>query len=548
MQMIRCFVVALAAVSLAVTAFASGAEEGGGAGAIELHPVHFFDDFPDSFPEIPRPVDAESYAYDDMSESHDFEMMTYGYTVTPMPDNPITDYLNEQFNADITFTDVPGSELSNSVAVRFASGDPPDFFHLAGSGGKNAALTLFDQAQVMEVSGLLHYLPQARQYITKPYAKWATVGDEQMIGIVKYPIFQNNWGLFIRVDWLETFGMEKPQTEDEMFEFARASAFDDPDGNGEQDTWFMGGAGAGRHFGMLRELRSMFGHPRWNVQDGVANNPMLDGTTRDFLKFMNRLYSAKVLLPDWYTIDWNNFSAYSFNDKIGMVHYPGWNLMREYIDAQGGDLDRLAVWEALDPPSANDGRGGRYQPGQGPAGLHLLRAGLDQEPGKLKRILHVYDTLVYPNKNYWAASVGGGPEIWPDGSRVILKEDGTNIFERFRDVHPAYVDPARNPLQNWQTFGYTLLWEVFDDPMGIVGGMWNQYVNKLPRYFNHDIFITLDPEIDTKIREFETTNELEFVLGERSFDEWDAYVEEWKRAGGQELLEQVAEQLGAALP
>jgi len=38
------------------------------------------------------------------------------------------------------------------------------------------------------------------------------------------------------------------------------------------------------------------------------------------------------------------------------------------------------------------------------------------------------------------------------------------------------------------------------------------------------------------------------VLGERSFDEWDEYVEEWKQAGGQELLEQVAEQLGAALP
>ena len=63
-------------------------------------------------------------------------------------------------------------------------------------------------------------------------------------------------------------------------------------------------------------------------------------------------------------------------------------------------------------------------------------------------------------------------------SRAILNEGGTNIFERFRfrDVHPAYVDPARNRLQNYQTSGYTLLWEVFDDPMGIVGGMWNQYV------------------------------------------------------------------------
>jgi hypothetical protein len=95
MQMIRGLMAALAAVSLAATAFASGEEEGGGAGAIELVPVHFYDDFPDSFPAIPQPVDPESYAYDDMSESHDFEMMTYGYTVAPMPDNPITDYLNE---------------------------------------------------------------------------------------------------------------------------------------------------------------------------------------------------------------------------------------------------------------------------------------------------------------------------------------------------------------------------------------------------------------------------------------------------------------------
>ena len=47
-------------------------------------------------------------------------------------------------------------------------------------------MTLFDQGQVLEVSGLLHYLPQARRYIIKSYARWATVDDDQMIGIVKY--------------------------------------------------------------------------------------------------------------------------------------------------------------------------------------------------------------------------------------------------------------------------------------------------------------------------------------------------------------------------
>lgn len=106
------------------------------------------------------------------------------------------------------------------------------------------------------------------------------------------------------------------------------------------------------------------------------------------------------------------------------------------------------------------------------------------------------------------------------------------------------MDPNRNPLQNWQTFGYTLLWEVFDDPMGIVGGQWNLYVNAMPRYDNFDIHITLDGETDAKVKEFQQTNEIAFVLGDRSFDEWDAYVEEWKRAGGQKLMDQAADQLG----
>ena len=516
--------------------FAGGAQEAGseiaGTG-VDL------DDFPDSYP-IPSPVDPSEYAYDDMSMKYDFEMMTYGYTILPMPDNPITDYLNEQLNVDITFTDVPGGDLTNAVAVRFASGDPPDFAHLAD---KNAVLTLFDQGQLLDVSGLLKYVPQASQYITKTAAKWATV-ENQMIGIPRYQIFQNNWGLYVRKDWLDKFGMDMPETEDDLYAFAKAVAFDDPDGNGKDDTWFMGAAGSGTSFQMLEEFRSMYGHPSWNVSNGKINHPMLDGTTKDFLMFLNKLNKDKILLPDWYTIDWNNFSAYSFNDQIGMVFYPGWNLMREYYDAQGQDLERLKVWSAIDPPSSNDGRGGLYRPGRGPRGFQVIPTDVGKDLGRLKRILHVYDTLVYPNVNYWASSTGGGPEIFPDGSRVVFNpEDGTNIYERFRDIHPAYVDPNRNPLQNWQTFGYTLLWEIFDDPMGIIGGRWNLYVNAMPRYDNFDIHITLDGETDAKIKEFQQTNEIAFVLGDRSFDEWGEYLDEWKKAGGQKLMDQAAEQL-----
>ncbi len=36
-------------------------------------------------------------------------------------------------------------------------------------------------------------------------------------------------------------------------------------------------------------------------------------------------------------------------------------------------------------------------------------------------------------------------------------------------------------------------------------------------------------------------SEIQFALGQRSFDEWDAYVETWRKSGGQELLDEAAE-------
>jgi putative aldouronate transport system substrate-binding protein len=527
------------ALALALlTACAAGLFAAGGATA-----------FPDNFPAVPKAVDAKAYAYDDMSKKYDFEVMTYGYIVAPVADNPITKYLGQKLNANITFTDVASADLNSQVTVRFAAGNPPDFIHLVDGGGvvaKNTAITLYEQGQTMPVDDVLKYLPQASQYITKSYVNWVSEAGK-MYALPRYPTFPNNWGLFVRTDWLKKLGMQKPANENELFAFAKACVEKDPNGNGKADTWFMGGAGAGKEMGMLEELRSMYGHPSWNVKNGKINHPMLDGTDRDFLKFVKKLYDAKTLQPDWYTIEWEQFKSFSMNDQIGMLRYPGWNLISEQWNAHKQDLASTGVWEPIKPPKAMDGRGGMYQPGSTPGGLFIMPASLAKNQAKMKRVLHFYDTLVYPNVNYWAASQGGDNSIYPGMSRMVFNEkDGTNVFWLDTKNHPAYKDPNLNPLWNWQTLGYTLMWQVYDDPMGSIGSKWNQYVNALPRYTNYDILLTLDPEKWAKVRELMLQAEIEFVLGQRSFADWDKYVAEWKQAGGADLMDQAAKQLGVS--
>ena len=52
-------------------------------------------------------------------------------------------------------------------------------------------------------------------------------------------------GLFIRKDWLEAVGMEMPKSWEELYEVCHAFTYNDPDGNGKNDTYGLTGDGMG---------------------------------------------------------------------------------------------------------------------------------------------------------------------------------------------------------------------------------------------------------------------------------------------------------------
>lgn len=524
-------------------AFAGGDQEGGAA-ATDAAPEIDFSQFPEAYPAAPSRVPGSSYDYDDMSQSYDFEILTYGYIVQPVENNPITAYLNEEMNVDITFTDVPGPDLNQTISVRFASGDVPDFIHLTE---KAAAVTLADQGQLLNTYPYLEYVPQLASYVTNTIARWTTYEGE-WLGFPRYGTFPDNWGLFIRQDYLDAFGMDMPETTDDLYEYAVAIKEQDPDGNGVRDEWFMGTGGGGQsHFTMMEQLRSAFGHPVTNVVDGQINHPVLDGTDRAYLEWMSRLYNEDLLHPDWYTIEWEAFKSFTLTGQIGVVNYPGWNLISETYDAAGEDLNEARKWQGLPALNSPTGRGGKLMPGGAPGGLFVFPRELAEEEGKMLRIFHFLDKLIYPNDHYWAASQGGDESIYPGQSEVIFEEEtGLNVYNLFRDTHPAYADPNLNPLWNWQTLGYTLIWQVYNDPVGEVGSKWNLFQVNQPRHTNYDLLVTLDNELVERLREFRRREEIAFVLGDRSFDEWDEYVDEWLARGGQEMLDIAAEQLGVA--
>lgn len=503
-------------------------------------------DFPDTLPKKPYRVDSSYYAYDDLTKHHSFEIMLTGHINQPIVGDKIKSYLQKKFNATIEFTNFPGDQLENNVAVRFSAGNPSDII-VVPVVNTQLAINLSKQNQTLDASKLLKYTPQAAMYITKAYKQWATV-EGKMIGIPRYSTFADNWWLYIRKDWLENLNMKMPQTEEELFQYAMAVTKNDPNKSSKQDTWFMGSASGGSGFGMLEALKAMFGHSSVNVVDGRINHPMLDGTTKSYIAFVKRLYENGLLTKDWYTAPWNQFKGAIQRNQIGLVHYPGWNLIDEYYQANGQDEKSVQVWEPLGLLKSNDGRGGKLPFGGAPGGTFVFSNKAGESEGKLRRIAHFIDSLIYPNENYWAASQGGGVEIFPDAgtTQIFNENDGTNIFTIDQLKHPAYIQQQYSALADWQWIGYTLIYQVYDnnDIVGREANRVNSIINSLPRYENFDLFVNFDPKIQHRLQSLQTKEELAFVLGRRDFGEWDKYVNEWMSAGGKQMLNTLAEQLG----
>ena len=53
-------------------------------------------------------------------------------------------------------------------------------------------------------------------------------------------VYAGNEGLLVRKDWLDKLGLAAPTTLDELYDVLYAFTYNDPDGNGKNDTYGLG--------------------------------------------------------------------------------------------------------------------------------------------------------------------------------------------------------------------------------------------------------------------------------------------------------------------
>ena len=159
--------------------------------------------------------------------------------------------------------------------------------------------------------------------------KAATV-DGKLYGLPGIPSPNDNMSvLFIRKDWLDNLGLDVPETADELYQVAKAFSENDPDQNGEDDTYgiALNGKDVFQQFGDIGAFFEMYG-----AQPGSWTNvvPFIDvdgkaqygGADTEAMKaglsMLQKMYNEEIISKDFVTAGQDQIIQDVAAGKVGL--------------------------------------------------------------------------------------------------------------------------------------------------------------------------------------------------------------------------------------
>ena len=166
----------------------------------------------------------------------------YGAAITeagPIPEDWVGyDIVREKLNINLELTALPSNENDQDVRIQAAgaANDLPDLFMVR----RPVLANLVAQGLVAPVDDYYALMPHRTEIMYDENAIRMTTIDGENWGFASPGAVVRNEGILVRKDWLDNLGLEVPTTTEELREVLRAFTFDDPDGNGRDDTWGYG--------------------------------------------------------------------------------------------------------------------------------------------------------------------------------------------------------------------------------------------------------------------------------------------------------------------
>lgn len=456
---------------------------------------------------------------------------------------PVLEWIEERTGVQIDWDVVVPSQYDDIMRVRLAAGsDLPDIVQVPASyNNKGEVLTLANQGILIPLDDLIReHAPNLSKLIFEDMPELGeafTAPDGHIYHIAQNFDGGNKVevkGLILRTDWLDALGLEVPTTADDWYEVLKAFKEKDPNGNGVADEIAITAFGGLGEYGYLATAFGLAAPATKYINvDGVAVNQYEEPGFRDFLAFLNKLYTEGIMDPQYKTGDEAKLDALFSKDIVGSsAHY----------------ATKLELWGSSAAMADNPGsKDAEYHmvlsPADADGNIRIISRALTgfcygitkdcENPELAIRWLdYIYaseegrDTMLYGLEGLTYELDANGNKVWMDD--IANNKDGLNIGSALRAVG-AFPAQFSNRTEDF----YRMM---VSQQAAEEGAILKEYmIAPFPQVMGTEEEIDRIASLNADIETYENEMIEKFITGQVSLDTFDQFIETIKGMGGDDL-------------
>lgn len=219
----------------------------------------------------------------------------------PSSDLAIWKKLNELTGAELDIQFVPSDSYNDKVNISIAASQLPESFVILQN-KENTFVNAARSGMFWDVGEAIAAAPNLSANLAEDVLYNASIDGANYY--IPRTRITTRTAVNLRKDWLEAVGMDAPETMDELYEVLVAFRDKDPDGNGKDDTFGMIAAQADdtRLWGFNIAAVINGSGNNFVEQDGQIVPTFMTDSYIDTIKWFKKLYDEKLINQDFATI------------------------------------------------------------------------------------------------------------------------------------------------------------------------------------------------------------------------------------------------------
>ena len=467
--------------------------------------------------------------------------LLYGPSTTeagpPPADWEVFGIVRDKLGIDLRISALPSSttDADMKVLAAGAANDLPDLLQI----NRDPWVNLVRQGLIAPVDDMYEMMPGRTAAMYDEAAIAYTAIDGVSYGLASPGAVSKNEGILIRKDWLDKLGLDVPVTTEDYMEVMRAFTYDDPDGNGKDDTYGFGAfieitnyeEGLGRRFEPFYGAFGVDG--TWDLSADHPGLMLKKPAMYDAMVYIKRMCDEGVIDPNWMSYRKDDFRAAWKQGKFGIIREQNAAFAQKFNYAPFDSNFPDGEWIVIDPPVGPEGYSSVGPNVQDYRIMAVSQKAADE--GKKEAIARLLEWMSSEEGYYL---LGWGRE----GVNYVRDENGVPTTAGLPDPDKAFDNPSVVPITQLRNMVFynsdvELQARYPSYVCDVSGKTMSSYVvlkEMQARPWTNANGANMMPTPNADVKRFYEQGVLEFFTGKRDLnpESWQAFIDEFGRIGG----------------